>query len=306
MIYFHLLFVLLELTSSRIISPILSANFTLRNSIEADRVYYIAAIDVDWDYAPNGTVNPFTNIEVRDDESASVYTAPGEYRIGSIYQKAVYREYTDITFTTQKERNSKWEHLGVLGPVIRGIVGERIKIIFFNNASGNYSMHPHGVQYNELSEGAMYKNNFDKTYKKSVLTKGGSKVLPGQKWVYIWDCRDNTAGSDNEFSSKFWWYHSHIDETADTNTGLVGPILITKPDYARDEETNLMPYDVDREFVTLFTVMDENEGHYLKYNLMKFATGENGTEISDEEADDFDYDDEDFQVFCFIIIDTNN
>ena len=107
--------------------------------------------------------------------------------------------------------------------------------------------------------------------------------------------RDDAAGSDSEFSSKFWWYHSHIHETADTNTGLVGPILITKPGYARDVDSNLMPYDIDREFVTLFTVMNENEGWYLEKNLMKFATGDNGTTIDQDYIDAFDFDDEDFQ-----------
>ena len=87
--------------------------------------------------------------------------------------------------------------------------------------------------------------------------------------VYLWDVRDDSAGSTAEFSSKMWLYHSHIHETKDSNTGLVGPIIITKPGYARDEVDNLMPYDVDREFVTLFTVMNENEGWYLEKNFLK-------------------------------------
>ena len=182
-IQFVLSYILYHTSKCRIIDPVLSANLTLRRSIAADRIYYIAAIDIDWNYAPDGTVNPFTGIPVKQDDQSATYTAPGVNRIGNIYQKAVYREYTDDTFTTQKTRSSKWSHLGVLGPVIRGIVGERIKIIFFNNASGNYSMHPHGVKYNELSEGASYRNNYPNTYRKSVYIKGGQKVMPGQTWV---------------------------------------------------------------------------------------------------------------------------
>ena len=184
-IQFIISFILYRINQCRIAHPLLSANLTDRLSVDADRIYYIAALDIDWDYAPNGTVNPFTGTPVKEDDQASTYTLPGVNRIGSIYQKAVYREYTDNTFTTMKTRSSRWEHLGVLGPIIRGIVGERIKIVFFNNASGNYSMHPHGVQYNELSEGAMYLNNYDKTYRKSVYSKGGQKVMPGQTWVCI-------------------------------------------------------------------------------------------------------------------------
>ena len=56
-----------------------------------------------------------------------------------------------------------------------------------------------------------------------------------------------------------------------------------------------MPYDIDREFVTLFTVMNENEGWYLESNLKRFATAENGTTIDQDYIDNFNFDDEDFQ-----------
>merc|ERR1712228_112937 len=127
---------------------------------------------------------------------------------------------------------------------------------------------------------------------KSVF-QSGQKVLSGQKWIYIWDLRDNSAGSDDSFSSKYWFYHSHINEPKDTNSGLVGPIIITKPEMAKSE-TDLMPKDVDREFVTLFTVFDENLSWYLRHNLKTFAFSSNGSDFSDEELDEFDFEDEDF------------
>ena len=176
-------FILYDIGNCGLIDPNYSINMTDRLSATADRTYYIAAVDIIWDYTPNGTVNPFTGIPVNDDPEASVYTLPGVNRIGSRYVKSVYREFTDDTFTTMKTRSSKWQHLGLLGPAIRGIVGERLKIVFFNNASGDFSMHPHGVKYNEFSEGAMYVNRFSKTFKDSVSVKGGQKVFPGQKWV---------------------------------------------------------------------------------------------------------------------------
>ncbi len=77
---------------SHVIDAILSSNISLRESINADRTYYIAAIEIDWDYAPNGTTNPFTATPVHNDEIASVYTRPGVNCIGNIYRKAVYRE----------------------------------------------------------------------------------------------------------------------------------------------------------------------------------------------------------------------
>lgn len=61
-----------------------------------------------------------------------------------------------------------------------------------------------------------------------------------------------------------WLYHSHDDETTDTNTGLIGPIIISR----RGElQMNGKLMGVDREFVVLFTVFDENKSFYLEKNI---------------------------------------
>ena len=43
-----------------------STNITLRKQIPADRTYYIACVEIDWDYAPNAT-NPFTGTPVAEE-----------------------------------------------------------------------------------------------------------------------------------------------------------------------------------------------------------------------------------------------
>ena len=106
------------------------------------RWYYIAADEVRWDYAPSGhdliTGEPFS-------EAAKVFVERGPDRIGREYIKALYREYTDASFQTLKAVNPEWQHLGTLGPVIRAVVGDTIKVVFRNNASFSASLHPHGV-----------------------------------------------------------------------------------------------------------------------------------------------------------------
>ena len=106
------------------------------------REYFIAADEMVWDYAPMGqnaiTGKPFAGIQ-------ALWTKRGPTQIGSKYKKALYREYTDSSFTTLKPRPSQWEHLGMLGPVIRGEVGDTIRVIFRNNGSHPFSMHPHGL-----------------------------------------------------------------------------------------------------------------------------------------------------------------
>jgi hypothetical protein len=242
-----------------------------RKGIGADRTYYIAAVEIMWDYAPPGTTSPSTGLPVQDDATASIFTKPNNVdRIGSIYKKCVYREFEDDTFDAQVVRDSRWKHLGVLGPVIRGVVGERLKIIFKNKCSFDFSMHPHGLEYNKESEGAKYEHNdietgeTDPNWDESV-SEGGQRVLPEQQWVYIWDINDQfNDKDDDEFTSKLWWYHSHINEPKDTNSGLVGPIIISKAD---DENVDGIPAGIDREFVTLFTVFDENKSWYLAENV---------------------------------------
>ena len=44
---------------------------------------------------------------------------PGPARIGGKYKKAVYRQYTDSTFTI---RSPRMESLGLFGPIIRAEV----------------------------------------------------------------------------------------------------------------------------------------------------------------------------------------
>ena len=89
----------------------------------------------------------------------------GPDRIGRIYRKAIYREYTDSTFSTLKQRPPEWEHLGYLGPMIRAVVGDTIKVVFKNHASVPYSVHPHGVFYDKDSEGALYDDGTGGSFK---------------------------------------------------------------------------------------------------------------------------------------------
>ena len=94
------------------------------------RTYYIAADEVIWDYAPSGT-NMAEGRAFNDLEKP--WMEPGPHIAGRKAKKALYREYTDATFTTLKPRPAEWEHLGFLGPLIRAEVGDTIKVVFKNN-----------------------------------------------------------------------------------------------------------------------------------------------------------------------------
>src|SRR5438045_4582780 len=93
------------------------------------RTYYVAAEEVEWDYAPLGM-----DMETGQafEGASAAYTQSGPNRIGHVYRKALYREYTDATFATRKPRPPQDEYLGLLGPILRAEVGETIKVVFKN------------------------------------------------------------------------------------------------------------------------------------------------------------------------------
>jgi hypothetical protein len=69
-------------------------------ALATERLYYIAADEVVWDYAPSYPNNPIMGELFSSEES--VYLKQGDDRIGRRYLKAVYHEYTDGSFTMLK------------------------------------------------------------------------------------------------------------------------------------------------------------------------------------------------------------
>ncbi len=228
------------------------------------RTYYVAADEVEWDYAPSGRDEamgmPF-------DAIARGFTEPGPHQIGRVNKKAVYREYTDGTFTTLKARAPEEQYLGILGPVLRAEVGDTIKVVFRNNATHPFGMHPHGVLYAKDSEGADYNDGT------SGADKEDACVAPGATHTYIWQVPERAGPGPNDPSSIFWLYHSHCDELRDVASGLFGMMVITRRGMALPDGR---PKDVDREFATMFIAIDENESWYLDDNIRAHCTDPNG------------------------------
>ena len=228
----------------------------------ATHTYYIAAEDVLWDYAPSWPINPMMNKAFTEEQGVFVATN-NDTRIGRKYWKGVYHEYEDETFNNRKARPKKWEHLGILGPVLRASVGDTIRIVFKNNTRDKIvTMHTHGLFYDKSSEGTLYSDGTSKEEKQDDAVK------PGGTYTYVWKVPERAGPGPNDPSSIVWMYHSHVDEPMDTNAGLIGPIIITKADAAGPDG---VPKDVDREFINLYTIFDENISLYLQQNVSEFA-----------------------------------
>ena len=245
------------------------AQATQPDSAPTVRTYYVAADEVAWDYAPGG-VNKMMGMKF--DGYSKVFVERGPHRIGSIYRKALYREYTDETFARLKPRPAEWESSGILGPILRAEVGDTIRVVFKNNATHPYSMHPHGVFYKKDSEGALYEDGT------SGSDKVDDAVPPGKTKVYTWEVPERAGPGPNDPSSIVWLYHSHSYEMRDVHSGLVGAIIISRRG-ASDAAGK--PKDVDREFVCLFMLFDENQSWYLDYNIQTYTSDPKGVNRSE-------------------------
>ncbi|XP_051482285.1 ceruloplasmin [Apus apus] len=234
------------------------------------REYFIAAEEIIWNYGPSA-VNNFTGQELISDSESHTFFEQNETRIGGSYKKAVYREYTDGSFTERKKRLTEEAHLGLLGPVIKAEVGESLRVTFRNRASRPLSVQPHGLGCSS-PRGAGCQGT----------DSPASHVSPGATFTYEWDVPADVGPTDQDPDCLTWLYYSAVDAVRDTSSGLVGPLLVCR-------KGALLPSgkqkNVDMEFFLLATVFDENLSWYLDDNILMFTLNPN----------EVDKDDEDFQ-----------
>jgi manganese oxidase len=240
------------------------------------RTYYISADPVVWDYAPKRHDVLAVQFEEKAEEqgapasqdeegegAASTYIDRGPGRIGSQYEKCLYRGYSDDTFSHPLERPLEQRYLGFLGPVIRAEVGDTIKVVFRNQCPFLTSVHPHGVFYTKGNEGAPYDDGTNSS------DKPDDAVPTGGTHTYTWEVPERAGPGPDEGSSVMWMYHGHTDEVSDMYAGLMGPMEITRRGEAREDGS---PKDVDREIFALFSVMNENESPFLQQNVNRFTS----------------------------------
>ena len=164
-------------------------------------------------------------------------------------------EYTGPDFKVRKPRAAEWEHTGILGPVLRAEVGDTIRVVFKNNAGRDYSVHPHGVFYRKDSEGAPGNDGTPEADRRDDAVK------PGDAWTYIWPVPERAGPGPRDLNSIVWLYHSHTDRVKDTNAGLIGAMIITRKG---ETAASGRPKGIDREFITLWKIFDENKSWYVE------------------------------------------
>uniref|UniRef100_F6T396 ferroxidase n=1 Tax=Monodelphis domestica TaxID=13616 RepID=F6T396_MONDO len=155
------------------------------------KVYYIAAVEVEWDYSPSRKWEKELHSLQGNNNSNLYLDKPTDWYLGSLYKKVVFREFTGKDFKTQKPRTEKDKHLDLLGPIIQANVGQKIKIIFKNMASRLYSIQSHGV----------------KTHNSTV-----TPTKPGKIREYIWEIPKRSGPTQSDSDCIPWVYFSTVDQ----------------------------------------------------------------------------------------------
>ncbi|XP_068185520.1 coagulation factor V [Antennarius striatus] len=203
------------------------------------RTYFIAAEEVEWDYAGYGQRRQEKSLQSSRETK---------------FTKVVFRSYMDSSFTVPEIRGEIDEHLGILGPVIKAEVGQTLMVVFKNNAARPYSLHPNGVSYTKQTEGLSYEDGSKYWYKYD------NEVQPNTSYVYIWKVHSSIGPTPEESHCRTWAYYSGVNPERDMNSGLIGPLLVCREGTLDREITDM------REFTLLFMTFDESKSWYYEKN----------------------------------------
>ncbi|KAJ8096638.1 Cupredoxin [Lipomyces tetrasporus] len=229
------------------------------------RRYYMAAEIDTWDYAPTGYDN-WLGVPINESFRAQVegYIASNT-SIGTKYDKALFKGYTDATFT---EYTKQPPSAGFQGPILRAEVNDMIEIVLVNKMPDFYvSLHSMGLFYLKSSEGSLYPDG-------SSIPQG-DVIPPGGCAVYKWLVGPASV-PDEGLDSKLFSYHSYISMYQDTDAGLIGPVII----YNQGAMEKVM--GENREFVVLYSDNQESNSFLALHNANKYLPGFKAENLTSE------------------------
>jgi FtsP/CotA-like multicopper oxidase with cupredoxin domain len=214
--------------------------------------YWVAAVPVVWNIAPNGK-----------DAIMSEQVQPSD----AVFPTVVYRRYT-AGWRKPLPNAPRGDADGLLipGPLIQARVGDHLRIHFRNMDTlrhDPHSMHFHGVHYRPTSDGS---------YVPGFSGRDGD-VKPGQTFTYRLFAGEDSAG--------IWPYHDHSPSMMDSIAGgMFGMLSILgrnerPPD--REFEVVLMPMGkfmtVDgRAFVGNTPVFHAKVGDVVQWDVMALGS----------------------------------
>ena len=78
-----------------------------------------------------------------------------------------------------------------------------------------------GVRYEKYYEGAMYQEQ--------APDSPGDSVSPGSTFIYTWTVPEDTGPGPSDDNCVPFIYHSGVNTIKDVWTGLIGPLLVCRP-----------------------------------------------------------------------------
>uniref|UniRef100_A0A9J8AF34 Coagulation factor VIII, procoagulant component n=1 Tax=Cyprinus carpio carpio TaxID=630221 RepID=A0A9J8AF34_CYPCA len=220
-------------------------------------VHYIAAEEMDWDYSSQSG----------DRYDFEYWFRKGPQRLGGVYKKVAFVEYTDKTFT--KKTTGKM----LMGPELRGEVGDKLQIVFKNMASRPFNLYPNGLTSVQPLK------NANKGMNKQVDLRSLA-VPPGEIMTYLWKLTAEDGPTEADPRCLTHLYQSMVDPIRDVASGLVGPLIICKSQ-SLDKRGRVVTSDKEKKL--LFTVFDENRSWYFEENMKK--NSEDPTKIDRNDPD---------------------
>jgi hephaestin len=227
----------------------------LEQAFDSDmgRVHYVAAEEIEWDYAESG-MDKCTDEPLG--EEAEVFTAPGKCKPGSKYVKSVYREYDGADFQRRVRTTAyapKFD--GLLGPLFHFEVGDIVRIVFRNNLSFAANINIAGLEL--LSPASP---NF--------------AVPPGSETTFVWRVSSSAGPSRADLSSVPYVYFSSVDSIRHVHAGLVGVVGIAAAGALGDHKYR--PRDVAVVHPIMFNVIRENQSPFIAESVRRFGEGKCG------------------------------
>jgi hypothetical protein len=90
----------------------------------------------------------------------------------------------------------------------------------------------------------------------------GAPAAPGATVTYGWLVPEDAAPGPGEPDTKLWIYRSTLEFEAHADAGLVGPILVSRPDSGAGTD-----WDEQRDIITFFQIIKEGASPYNELNL---------------------------------------
>lgn len=227
-----------------------------------------------------------------------IFVSTSNSTLGSKYRKALFRGYTDGSFST---RLPAPELHGILGPVLRAEVGDKLVVHFINRLPfeaslqpfgglgpiGNTSAYQVGAAEAEAEAGSagaaasrqrtrarrLLQISAHQAEAEAVIAQSVDNlyvlngVAPGGQVRYEWFVPEEAGPASRDGDSIVYSYVSGVDHIKHINSGLVGPLVVYKRGKLSSASTGDGRGSGIVEVPVLFNIQNEMQSAFYEDNL---------------------------------------